>query len=357
MLGFKMKRAAQLKEQVNKLLETKRAAQESRDRAEQAFIESALYGDDLFDEEDFADLTVFNSRQEALEDFDTTSYSTIANSIQLESDVDEDSFLYEQVEEDDSSGDIFSPSSSSPFDGILDGGSSILSSSEESALTDQEISSLGVAGGRDELYKILLEGALARDKMIRSNIRLVVSIAKKWARFTSGGGDNSQGSSDSKSKGRSTLYGGSASRPSLDEAIQEGIIGLARAADGFEPERGLKFGTYATWWITNSVRAAYYGAITGTVRVPINYHNVRQQYRKRVNEYLREHDEEPAFDDIARDMDLKPERLRFILESTQTLVSIDEPLGPNNWVGGGRAAPGDGTVPDLKDSIEWYVLL
>jgi RNA polymerase sigma factor (sigma-70 family) len=338
-LGRKIQRANALKTKINGVLETKKALREKQLRAEERFISSALYGE-YYDEEDFADLTVYNSREEALEEFERDSYSTMASSYTMESDTEEDTVLFEQ--DGDDNNDLLS-SGSSPFEGLVDSGNSILS---EATLSDAEIASLGVSGGRDKLYKILLEGALARDKMIRSNIRLVVSIAKKWARDTAGGmmGDGIS----------SILYEGSSSRPSLDEAIQEGILGLAKAADRFDPERGFKFGTYATWWITNHVRKTYNSAITGSIRVPPNYHIVRQKYKKQVNAYRREHDREPAFDDVASEMGIKPERLRFILQSTQTIVSLDAPLGPGNWVGGGQAyVNNDGNAPSIKDTIEW----
>jgi hypothetical protein len=130
------------------------------------------------------------------------------------------------------------------------------------------ISSLDLKGGRAELQMILLKGAFARDKLIRSNIRLVVSIAKRWAR-QSAKYDNQDGAK------LVTIYAGSASRPSLDEAIQEGILGLARAADKYDPRRGLRFSTYSTHWVTSFVRNCFQDATTGSLRIPSQLHRVR----------------------------------------------------------------------------------
>jgi hypothetical protein len=133
---------------------------------------------------------------------------------------------------------------------------------------DDIISSLDLKEGRAELLRILLEGAFARDKLIRSNVRLVASIAKRWARH-SAKYDNQDGAK------LVTIYAGSASRPSLDEAIQEGILGLARAADLYDPSRGLRFSTYSTHWVTLFVRNCFQDATTGSLRIPALMHLVR----------------------------------------------------------------------------------
>jgi DNA-directed RNA polymerase sigma subunit (sigma70/sigma32) len=87
-------------------------------------------------------------------------------------------------------------------------------------LTECEIvNNLGLERGRAELQEILLEGAVARDTLIRSNIRLVISIAKRWARQLAK-------YNNPESSNRVSIYAGNAFTPSLDEAIQEGIVGL-----------------------------------------------------------------------------------------------------------------------------------
>ena len=126
---------------------------------------------------------------------------------------------------------------------------------------DEIVTELGIEGGRAELQQILLVGAFARDQLIRSNMRLVISIAKRWAR-QSAKYNNQDGVR------LVSIYAGNAFTPSLDEAIQEGILGLIRAADKYDPSRGLRFSTYCTYWITNFVRKCFTNASTGTIRVP-----------------------------------------------------------------------------------------
>jgi len=204
-------------------------------------------------------------------------------------------------------------------------------------LTEEDIvETLGIPGGRDELTRILIYGSLARDKLISCNIRLVVSIAKKWfhqSALVSGEGNDNR---------LTTLYAGSWTRPSLDEAIQEGILGLATAADRFEPQRKLKFGTYATYWITSFIRKCFQQASTGCLRVPPYYHVRKQQYQKIVTEHFRATGESTTIEAVAEEMGLTVKLLRLILKSTESLVSIDGPAVAGSLPGqGGKAGSDD----------------
>lgn len=73
---------------------------------------------------------------------------------------------------------------------------------------------------------------------------------------------------------RTDIYAGSANRPSLDEVVQEGIVGLAVAAERYEPKKGFRFSTYATFWIKNSVRIVFQKAVTGVIKVSPSYHDI-----------------------------------------------------------------------------------
>jgi len=140
---------------------------------------------------------------------------------------------------------------------------------DDRLLTEEDIvAGLELTGGRAELQRILLEGAFARDCFIRNNVRLVESIAKRWAR-QSAKYNNEDGAR------LVSIYEGNAYRPSLDEAIQEGILGLARAADGYDPSRGLRFSTYSTYWVTNFVRTCFQRASTGSLRIPTQLHTIK----------------------------------------------------------------------------------
>lgn len=120
-------------------------------------------------------------------------------------------------------------------------------------LSDEDLERLG---GREKVKQVLIEGAIAREKIISSNIRLVLSVAKKWSKNAAS------------RTGSFNIYGGDWTRPCLDEAVQEGIVGLATAADRFDYQRNLRFSTYATYWITNYIRRCFQDALTGSLRVP-----------------------------------------------------------------------------------------
>lgn len=205
-------------------------------------------------------------------------------------------------------------------------------------LTDEDIKSkLGIVGGRDEVSRILIEGAMAREKLISSNIRLVLGIARKWCQTTNG-------------RNSATIYNGSWTRPSLDEAIQEGIIGLATAADRFDYKRNLKFGTYATYWITNSVRNCFQRAATGCLRVPSNYYQIRQHYQKLVNEHYKASGGQPlSIESAADELGLPTKRLEFILKTTEPLISLDAPV-PNGLVPT-QAGKSGATRNNMNDAV------
>ena len=338
-LGRLLQRSTEIKDLIAQSLEEKQVRSEMqqlhRYEEEDPLDVSALfghvsssgssYGDDGGDERDeFADFSVYGMGELKLMDLDRSSFTSIATES-----------LMDEVDD-------------LPLDATQPTSHSILN---DHLLTDRDIVEvIGVAGGRTELYRILLEGALARDKLIRSNIRLVVSIAKKWAQQSAKASSNLQGNR------LSTIYGGSSERPSLDEAIQEGILGLAAAADRFEPERQLKFGTYATYWVTSYVRKCFQGATTGCFRVPPNYHVVKQNYQKLVKQYYNSDGKSPPMESIAEEMGLKPERLQFILKSTEPLISIDAPFAEGKGPGIGGKAGGDSLHASdlvLKHTLAW----
>lgn len=214
-------------------------------------------------------------------------------------------------------------------------------------LTEREIKDeLGVDGGRKELTKILIQGAVAKQQMIKSNVRLVTSIAKKWMSSSKGSG-LSERSNDNKAKLTKTL--GDWSTPAMDEVVQQGIVGLAIAAERFEPERQFKFSTYATYYITNEVRQVFQSATTQCLYVPPYFYNIKNKYQKIVKDHYRNTAADPeqalSLDRIAGMLDLKPDRLRFILKSTRPLVQLDAPIG-GLMQSAGKAGAGDDSVGD-----------
>lgn len=201
-----------------------------------------------------------------------------------------------------------------------DNNSNSLLSSSFGVLTDEDIHRvLDLPGGRSQLRAILLEGALARERLIRSNVRLVTSIAKKWI----GIGEYSLPSS------LVQVYGGyRTGRPTLDEAIQEGILGLAEAAERYNPDRGFRFATYATMWVTNSVRKCFHRESSSGMRLPEAYYEIKRKYVNRVRYYLRL-GEVPGMETLANDLGVSIKRLVLVVRLTQPLQSIDASIeGP-----------------------------
>ena len=138
----------------------------------------------------------------------------------------------------------------------------------------------------------------ARRRLSEANLRLVVSVAKRYA-------------------GRGL--------PFLD-LIQEGNLGLMKAAEKFEPDRGVKFSTYATGWIRQSITRAI--ADQGrTIRIPVHLVEHINRVRKTAGELLRKNGREPTAEEIAVRLEMEPDRVRELLQLAQEPVSLETPVG------------------------------
>ena len=138
----------------------------------------------------------------------------------------------------------------------------------------------------------------ARRRLSEANLRLVVSVAKRYA-------------------GRGL--------PFLD-LIQEGNLGLMKAAEKFEPDRDFKFSTYATWWIRQSITRAI--ADQGrTIRIPVHLVEHINRVRKTAGELLRKNGREPTAEEIAVRLEMEPDRVRELLQLAQEPVSLETPVG------------------------------
>jgi RNA polymerase primary sigma factor len=147
-----------------------------------------------------------------------------------------------------------------------------------------------------ELNVMIEAGSAARERLLMANTRLVISVAKKY-----------------RNRGL----------PFID-LVQEGIIGLMRAIKKYDPGRGTRFSTYATWWIRQAITRTIDNHAR-TIRLPVHKKTEINKLSYAAQQLVQKHGHEPSVDELARALDIPVEQVREILQIAQPLLSLETP--------------------------------
>jgi RNA polymerase nonessential primary-like sigma factor len=195
-------------------------------------------------------------------------------------------------------------SSASQLKEILEGQEETHKNLDATQLYLGEIGFSPLLSAEEEVYfsrRALKGDEASRKRMIVSNLRLVVKIARRY---------NNRGLA-------------------LLDLIEEGNLGLIRAVEKFDPERGFRFSTYATWWIRQTIERAIMNQ-TRTIRLPIHVVKELNVYLRAARELAQKLDHEPTAEEIAESLDKPVQDVTKMLRLNERITSVDTPIGSEN---------------------------
>jgi RNA polymerase primary sigma factor len=197
---------------------------------------------------------------------------------------------FDELEEEDTSEDVLN--SGQYLDDISD---------DSVRLHLREIGKIPLLNAEEELalaQKVVAGDKRAKDKMAEANMRLVVSIAKRYS-------------------GRGLDF--------LD-LIQEGHTGLLRAVEKFDPDKGFKFSTYATWWIRQAITRAIADQAR-TIRIPVHMVETINKLLRTQRRMTQELNREPSIEELAKELEMEPEKVEHVMKIKQDISSLDAGVG------------------------------